>query len=120
MQGLDAYEFATPKEILATLAKEQVVVGDDKAAFWDCFESKKWAIRKKAMEKVREAASVTRCAGLGRRLGSEWLAGWLGLGKGQREQSCEAAWMTRCTGWPWAGPGEFCLGRAGEGHMQSL
>ena len=61
LQGLDAYEFATPKDILGPLAKEQITVGDDKIAFWECFESKKWAVRKKALERVRELASVTRC-----------------------------------------------------------
>lgn len=60
VQGMDAYEFAPPKDILGPLAKESVMVGDDKVPFWECFESKKWAVRKKALERVREMATTTR------------------------------------------------------------
>eukprot|EP00887_Chlorella_sp_A99_P000367 scaffold13.g367.t1 len=59
----DAWEYATPVDILPGLAKAQVKVGDDPSvAFWECWESKKWNVRKGALDAVKDAAKVTRLA----------------------------------------------------------
>jgi len=60
--GADAYEFSDPVDILATLNKAVVVVGDDSIPFWDCFDSKKWNIRKGALDKAKECARAPRLA----------------------------------------------------------
>ncbi len=52
----DPYDFSDPVDIFSPLTKTSVVVGDDSTPFWDCFESKKWNIRKGALEKVKELA----------------------------------------------------------------
>ena len=53
---MDAYDFSDPVDIMGPLGKEKVVVGDDSVAFWECFESKKWNIRRAALDKIRDAA----------------------------------------------------------------
>jgi len=53
---MDAYDFSDPVDIMGPLSKEKLVVGDDSVAFWECFESKKWNIRRAALDKVRDAA----------------------------------------------------------------
>ena len=58
----DPYDFSDPVEILGPLNKALVVVGDDSTPFWDCFESKKWNVRKGALEKVKEMAHTPRLA----------------------------------------------------------
>ena len=58
-QESDAYEFATPVEILGPLGKAQCQVDDDPAVpFWDALEAKKWGLRK-----VRVCVCV--CGGVG-------------------------------------------------------
>jgi hypothetical protein len=52
----DPYDFSDPVDIFTPLHKTLVVVGDDSTPFWDCFESKKWNIRKGALDKVKELA----------------------------------------------------------------
>lgn len=54
--GMDPYDFSDPVDIMAPIVKEMVVIGDDSVPFWDCFESKKWNIRRAALDKVRDAA----------------------------------------------------------------
>lgn len=54
--GGDPYDFSDPVDILAPLQKTPIVVGDDSTPFWDCFESKKWNVRKGALEKIKELA----------------------------------------------------------------
>ncbi|KAL6766815.1 TOG1 [Auxenochlorella protothecoides x Auxenochlorella symbiontica] len=61
-EGVDAYEYATPVDILGPLQKEVLTIGDDRVAFWDCFESKKWNVRKAALDRLRDAARATRLA----------------------------------------------------------
>ena len=62
-QGADPYDFATPKEILASLAAVKVTIGDDPPVpFWECFESKKWNLRKGALDRLRDAARAPRLA----------------------------------------------------------
>jgi cytoskeleton-associated protein 5 len=61
-QGADAYEFAEPVDILSQLSKGPVVVGDDSAPFWDCFASKKWNMRRGALDRVRALAAAPRLA----------------------------------------------------------
>ena len=56
----DPYDFATPVNPIAPLAKETLTVGDDRVAFWDCFESKKWNVRKSALEHFKGAARGPR------------------------------------------------------------
>ena len=47
MQESDAYEFATPVDILGPLGRVQIQVDDDPAVpFWDALEAKKWGLRK--------------------------------------------------------------------------
>lgn len=58
----DAFEYATPVDILPVLQKISLTVGDDAYMFWDCFESKKWNVRKAAVEKVKDVAAVPRLA----------------------------------------------------------
>ena len=58
----DAWEYATPVDILSALGKSTIKVGDDSVAFWDCFESKKWNVRKGALDALKEAARVMRLA----------------------------------------------------------
>eukprot|EP00889_Picochlorum_renovo_P005431 jgi/Picre1/32461/NNA_007807.t1 len=58
----DAFEYATPVDILPVLQKTSLTVGDDTFMFWDCFESKKWNVRKAAVEKIKDVASVPRLA----------------------------------------------------------
>ena len=52
----DPYDFSDPVDILGGLSKSIVIVGDDSTPFWDCFTSKKWNVRKGALDKVKEAA----------------------------------------------------------------
>lgn len=54
----DPYEFAEPANIMPSLQKAKVKVDPDTEAipFWDCFGSKKWNVRKAALEMVRDAA----------------------------------------------------------------
>jgi cytoskeleton-associated protein 5 len=54
--GSDPYDFSDPVDIFAPLNKTLIVVGDDSIPFWDCFESKKWNVRKGALEKIKEVA----------------------------------------------------------------
>ena len=53
---VDPYEFVDPKNVMPVLQKSRFRVGDDEedVAFWDCFGSKKWNVRKSAVEKVCE------------------------------------------------------------------
>jgi cytoskeleton-associated protein 5 len=55
----DPYEFAEPANIMPSLQKAKIKVDPDADAvpFWDCFGSKKWNVRKSALEMVRDAAS---------------------------------------------------------------
>ncbi|RMZ53878.1 hypothetical protein APUTEX25_005624, partial [Auxenochlorella protothecoides] len=61
-EGVDAYEYATPVDNLGPLQKEVLTIVDDRVAFWDCFESKKWNVRKAALDRLRDAARATRLA----------------------------------------------------------
>jgi hypothetical protein len=54
--GGDPYDFSDPVDIFTPLSKTSIIVGDDSTPFWDCFESKKWNIRKGALEKIKELA----------------------------------------------------------------
>lgn len=56
----DPFEFSDPVDIMGPLSKSMVIVGDDSVPFWDCFESKKWNIRKGAIDKLKEAAKAPR------------------------------------------------------------
>ena len=47
---------------MGALSKSSVVVGDDSIPFWDCFDSKKWNVRKGALDKLKDAAKVPRLA----------------------------------------------------------
>ena len=58
----DPYDFAEPLDILPGLSKEALTVGDDRVPFWECFESKKWNVRKAALDRVKELARAPRCA----------------------------------------------------------
>lgn len=59
----DAYEFATPVDILGALGKAQCQVDDDPpVGFWDALEHKKWGLRKAALEKVKELGRTPRLA----------------------------------------------------------
>ena len=55
-EDVDPYEFAEPKDVMTSLHKTKVkIVGGDGESqedilFWDCFESKKWNVRKSAVE----------------------------------------------------------------------
>lgn len=62
MQGADPYEFAEPVDILPQLGKACIVVGDESTPFWECFDSKKWNVRKGALDKVRDLARAPRLA----------------------------------------------------------
>lgn len=43
----DAYDYATPVDILGLLAKEKLTCDDDPPIpFWDALEHKKWGLRK--------------------------------------------------------------------------
>lgn len=55
-EDMDPYEFAEPKNVMPILQKSTFTIGDDEedVAFWDCFGSKKWHVRKSAVDKVRE------------------------------------------------------------------
>lgn len=55
-EDVDPYDFAQPKNVMVILQKTTFTVGDDEddALFWDCFGSKKWNVRKNALEKVRQ------------------------------------------------------------------
>lgn len=44
------------------LNKAMITVGDDSTPFWDCFESKKWNMRKGALDKVKDLARTPRLA----------------------------------------------------------
>ena len=47
VQEGDAYEFATPVDILGPLGKAQLTCDDDPPVpFWDAIEHKKWGLRK--------------------------------------------------------------------------
>lgn len=52
----DPYDFSDPVDIFAPLHKTLIVVGDDSTPFWDCFGSKKWNVRKGALDKIKELA----------------------------------------------------------------
>ena len=54
----DPYEFAEPANVMPSLQKAKIKVDPDAEAvpFWDCFGSKKWNVRKAALEMVRDAA----------------------------------------------------------------
>ncbi|PRW20522.1 microtubule associated isoform A [Chlorella sorokiniana] len=57
----DAYEFATPVDILGPLGKAQLTCDDDPPVpFWDALENKKWGLRKAALDKVKELGSTPR------------------------------------------------------------
>ena len=58
-QDVDPYEFAKPVNIMPSLQKAKIKVApdEDEVAFWDCFSSKKWNVRKAAVELVRDAVS---------------------------------------------------------------
>lgn len=59
----DAYEFATPVDILGPLGKVQLTCDDDPPVpFWDAIEHKKWGLRKAALDKVKELGSTPRLA----------------------------------------------------------
>lgn len=61
-QDLDAYEYTEPVDILGPLGKAVIVVGDESSPFWECFDSKKWNIRKGALDRARDAAKKPRLA----------------------------------------------------------
>ena len=52
MQGMDAYEFAEPANILPELGKE----------FWEMLAAKKWSERRDALAKLRTLASAPKLA----------------------------------------------------------
>lgn len=56
----DPYDFATPVDVISPLGKEKLTIGDDKVAFWDCFESKKWNVRKAALDHFKASAKGPR------------------------------------------------------------
>lgn len=58
--GADPYDYADPVDVLGQLYKTQVSVGDDTVSFWECFGSKKWNVRKAALDKVKEVANVPK------------------------------------------------------------
>lgn len=58
----DPYDYADPVDILPMLEKSTIEVGDECLAFWDCFESKKWNVRKSAIDKIKDAGSQPRLA----------------------------------------------------------
>jgi hypothetical protein len=53
-----AYEISEPLRYLDALVKTKISVADDSIMFWDCFESKKWNVRKAALDKLRAAAAA--------------------------------------------------------------
>lgn len=59
---LDPYEIAEPVDILSKLDKVTVTVGEEETPFWSCFESKKWNVRKGALDKVRDLSKTPRLA----------------------------------------------------------
>ena len=52
VQGMDAYEFAEPANILSELGKD----------FWEMLAAKKWSERRDALAKLRTLASAPKIA----------------------------------------------------------
>ena len=52
LQGMDAYDFAEPANILPELGKE----------FWEMLAAKKWSERRDALAKLRTLASAPKLA----------------------------------------------------------
>lgn len=78
VQEGDAYEFATPVDILGPLGKAQLTCDDDPPVpFWDAIEHKKWGLRKVSRRARRWVAcsceghacswhvSITKCLWVG-------------------------------------------------------
>ncbi len=60
LQDADPYDFSDPVDVVGQVTKVPVVVGDDSIAFWACFESKKWNVRKAALDKVGGVGSTLK------------------------------------------------------------